>query len=75
MDFDPADSKWFGILDERQQKEVRFALDYAQNYKHGTDGHNRLMTIALLADIATRLENGAEMEVRWHERFDQVQDG
>lgn len=56
MGFDPLESKWFAGLNEREQKEVAFALEYAKNYRHGTDGHNRLLLIALLANIATNLE-------------------
>lgn len=42
---------WFDTLDERQQKEVRFAREYADRYSHGTDGHNRLLLVARLADL------------------------
>jgi hypothetical protein len=42
---------WFNELDARQQSEVRFAREYADRYSHGTDGHNRLLLLARLADL------------------------
>lgn len=79
MGSDPLQSKWFANLDERQQQEVRFALDYAQNYRHGTDGHNRLLLIALLANIAANLEreseDRAEMEGYWREKANKAING
>jgi hypothetical protein len=41
---------WFTLLDERQQKEVQFAEVYAQHFSHGTDGHNRLLLVAKMAE-------------------------
>lgn len=35
---------------ERELKEIFFALTYANGFAHGTDGHNRLMLIAKLAE-------------------------
>lgn len=37
-------------FNEREQKEIDFARLYAKNFSHGTDGHNRLLLIAKLAD-------------------------
>ena len=36
-------------FDEREQKEIRLALFYANNLAHGTAGHNRLMLLAKMA--------------------------
>lgn len=36
-------------LTERQIKEMIFALIYAEQFGHGTEGHNRLLLIAKLA--------------------------
>lgn len=38
---------------ERELKEIYFALMYAYNFSHGTDGHNRLILIAKLAELCT----------------------
>lgn len=42
---------WFEQLDERQQKEVEMAITYNSLFRHGTDGHNRLILIAQLAGM------------------------
>lgn len=42
---------WMKLLDERQQMEMKLAREYANFYHHGTDGHNRLMLMARLAEI------------------------
>lgn len=39
-------------ITERQAKEIQFALYYARNCSHGTDGHNRLLLLAMLANKA-----------------------
>lgn len=51
------DDKWFQALEERQQKEVMFAITYAEQFTHGTDGHHKLL---LIADMAEELHNFAE---------------
>ncbi len=43
--------EWEKLLDGRQRAEIAFAKFYARNFHHGTDGHNRLMLIARLADL------------------------
>jgi hypothetical protein len=42
---------WYGLLDDRQRKELALARIYAQQFHHGTTGHNQLMLIALMADM------------------------
>lgn len=47
---------WAEDLDERQRKEIKLAMIYAEKFAHGTDGHHRLLLIAMLAkklDLAT----------------------
>ncbi len=44
-------SEWMSELDERQQKEVLFARVYAEDFSHGTDGHNRLLLVNKLAQL------------------------
>src|SRR5690242_6214769 len=51
-------------LDERQRKEVSFARDYSINFNHGTDGHNRLLLIAKLADMVDILDSTNENILR-----------
>lgn len=38
---------WF---DARQQKQIEFALVYANDFHHGADGHNSMMIIARLVE-------------------------
>lgn len=42
---------WTDELNERQIKEVDFALVYDNSFNHGTAGHNRLLLIAKLAEL------------------------
>lgn len=51
--------EWQKLLDQRQKDEVALARFYAQGTKHGTDGHNRLMLIAKMADMLDDAENKA----------------
>lgn len=37
------------VLDERQLDEIRFCLVYESKFKHGADGHNRMILLAKLA--------------------------
>lgn len=45
-------------MNERQLKEIAWALLYARLFKHGANGHNALL---IMADLAT--EAGYELEV------------
>lgn len=56
------DPQWMDDLDERQRKEIRFARLYAEQFGHGTDGHNRLLLIARLSDKLTALQAQADTE-------------
>lgn len=47
---------WQSLLDERQRKEVEFALLYSSMFAHGTTGHNQLMLIAKLASVLIEME-------------------
>lgn len=40
---------WWIDLSERERQEIEFAEIYAEDFGHGTDGHNRLNLIATLA--------------------------
>jgi hypothetical protein len=41
---------WGVELDERQLEEIEFARTYLEQFDHGTDGHHRLRTLAVLAN-------------------------
>ena len=47
---------FYDKLDERQAKEADFALLYAKDFAHGTDGHNRLLLIARLVGFLREYE-------------------
>ena len=42
-------------MTERDLKEIAFARLYNEDFKHGTDGHNRLIIIARLASMVDAL--------------------
>lgn len=44
-------SQWMAALDERTQRHIVFARDYAVRFAHGAPGHLDLMTIAALAKL------------------------
>lgn len=48
---------WHQNFDERQLNEICFALLYLTAFGHGTDGHNRLMIIAKMAELLDKKEN------------------
>ncbi len=48
--------EWQKELDERQRKEIALARIYAKDFSHGTDGHNRLLLLAKLADMLDKAE-------------------
>lgn len=50
-------NNWLDEFTEREQKEIDFALLYAENYAHGTPGHTHLMIIAQLARLLDEQRN------------------
>lgn len=44
------------LLDERQRKECDFAVNYRDNFNHGTPSHNHLILIAKLYQHAYVME-------------------
>lgn len=54
---------WFDKLDARQQKEVWFAESYHTSFSHGTDGHNRLLLIALMARLLDEIHEAYSNDV------------
>ena len=49
-------TQWFQELDDRQKSEVLFAVTYLLEFKHGTDGHHRLLLIAEMAGQLNQYE-------------------
>lgn len=47
---------WRARFDSRQLKEIELARLYIQQFAHGTTGHNALLVIAKLADLADEYE-------------------
>lgn len=41
--------QWFDGFDSRQRQEIEFSQVYAEEFAHGTDGHNAKMIIAKMA--------------------------
>lgn len=48
---------WMAQLDERTNKHIGFALNYAAAFAHGAPGHLDLMTIATLARLLNNFEH------------------
>ncbi len=42
---------WETHFDERQRKEIAFCLVYADDFAHGTDGHNIKLIVAKMARL------------------------
>lgn len=59
-------ASWRSQLDERQLKEVELAVIYAENFHHGTTGHNQLMLIAQMAKMLDERDsaNGGNQQER-----------
>jgi len=53
---------WIDQLDDRQRKEVEFAIIYARDFSHGTDGHNAKLIIAKLAGLLDHAYAGEGLE-------------
>ena len=50
-------STWLDEFDERQQKEIRFSRLYAQDFAHGTEGHNAKLIIAKMASLLDQADS------------------
>jgi hypothetical protein len=50
---------WLGAFTEREKSEIRLAVLYAQDFNHGTDGHNAKIIIAKMVKIleSNKIEN------------------
>lgn len=48
--------QWAALFDERTNKHIAFACDYAARFAHGAPGHLDLMTIAALAALLNNYE-------------------
>ena len=50
---------WLSHFDARQLKEIEFCRVYAENFNHGTDGHNAKLIIAQMAKLLDEAEYNA----------------
>ena len=41
----------FDLFNERERNEIQFARIYSEDFRHGTDGHTRILLVAKLANI------------------------
>lgn len=48
--------QWMALLDERTNKHIAYAREYAKRFAHGAPGHLDLMTIAALAALLDERE-------------------
>jgi hypothetical protein len=53
---------WRENFSERQQKEIQFAELYADQFSHGTDGHNAKLIIAKMAKILSDVATNATLD-------------
>lgn len=51
---------WHSFFDERQLKEIKFDGIYAEQFSHGTDGHNARLIIAKMAELLDLIEKHIE---------------
>lgn len=51
------------ILTEREISEIKLCMFYAENLKHGTDGHGRMILVASLAFSIGFLMDGRVLTV------------
>jgi hypothetical protein len=47
---------WQSFFDERQLKEINFNIVYADNFAHGTDGHNARLIVAKMAELLNLIQ-------------------
>lgn len=50
-------------LTEREINEIKLCMFYAENLKHGTDGHSRMILVASLAHSVGFLMDGLDLTV------------
>lgn len=53
---------WQAFFDERQLKEIEFCKIYAEQFRHGTDGHNIRLIVAKLVEILEEHTAPTELE-------------
>ena len=54
---------WRRFFDERQLKEIDFSVVYANEFAHGTDGHNAKLIIARMAALLDTISQSITIEV------------
>jgi hypothetical protein len=53
---------WTKVFTKRQIKEINFSMVYADDFSHGTDGHNAKIIIAKMAIMLNDIEQGKTIE-------------
>lgn len=56
-------NNWRNRFDERQLKEIDFSILYAEQFHHGTDGHNAKLIIARMASLLDFFTTGKGYEI------------
>lgn len=64
--------EWLQLFDDRQQKEIRFASIYANNFDHGTDGHHRLKIMAEMRRLLNNIEENYDIDWELVSKLDQA---
>lgn len=54
--------EWAKMFTERQLKEINFSIVYAEDFNHGTDGHNAKIIIAKMAKMLSAIERGKTID-------------
>lgn len=52
---------WRKFLDERQLKEIAFDVIYAEQFSHGTEGHNARLVIARMTELLDLITKTVEL--------------
>jgi hypothetical protein len=60
---------WYRVFNEREVKEIMFALHYAELFNHGTSGHMEYTVIAKLAKLLELLHEDAMEDVKHDEEY------
>ncbi len=55
--------EYLPFLTERQNQDVEFCETYKKKYAHGADGHNRMITVAELAERLTTRGNAEDRDI------------
>lgn len=63
---------WLERFDERQKAEISFSILYAEQFAHGTDGHNAKLIIAQMAGMLTEQTEDAQRQEHLQRAFESI---